>query len=379
MKQNLVFLFIFCPVIMVAQNVGIGTSSPTGKLQVNHRSSTAVGLKLVDSSSNNAGTVEFRNVSNTRRMIVEGYTSSDFNNGQYLDIHSDSAYAATFRGNGYVGIRNTDPQYPLDLNGDINTTGALRANGSAGNNGQVLRSNGDGTMTWADMSEYKNMATFRTAGSGNWTVPAGVTKVWIEVWGGGAGGNYYSGGGGGAYVSGIITVTAGSDIFYSVGAGGAGGFDNATNGTLSSITSDAGITLTAQGGVAPTYSAGPPGVISNGFGGNYSVSPLSFLSFYGEKGQNGQVVQSTILTFPSASYEVTNGGKGGDAGHTTNTGGASNTSYYNLTSSTLVRYSNALANPVTPGGGGGSGLRPLIGGLALGGSAGAEGMVIIHY
>ena len=91
------------------------------------------------------------------------------------------------------------------------------------------------------------------------------------------------------------------------------------------------------------------------------------------------MVQSTILTFPSASYEVTNGGRGGDAGHTSNTGGASNTSYYNLTSSTLVRYSNALANPVTPGGGGGSGLRPLIGGLALGGSAGAEGMVIIHY
>jgi hypothetical protein len=337
-------------------------------------------LKLVDSSINNAGTVEFRNVSNTRRMIVEGYTSSDFNNGQYLDIHSDSAYAATFRGNGYVGIRNTDPQYPLDLNGDINTTGALRANGSAGNNGQVLRSNGDGTMIWADMSEYKNMATFRTAGSGNWTVPAGVTKVWIEVWGGGAGGSFYSGGGGGAYVSGIISVSPANDIFYTVGAGGSGGGDNGTNGTLSSITYSAtAITLTAGGGLAPTYTTGPPGIIGNGYGGSYSVTPAGFLSFYGERGQQGQMAQSTVLAFPAASFEVTNGGRGGDAGHTINTGGASNTSYYNLTSSTLVRYSNALGNPVTPGGGGGSGLRPLIGTLALQGSAGAEGMVIIHY
>ncbi len=278
-----------------------------------------------------------------------------------------------------VGIGNTNPQYPLDISGDINTTGTLRANGNAGTNGQVLRSNGNGTMAWADMSEYKNMATFRTAGSGNWTVPAGVTKVWIEVWGAGAGGNYYAGGGGGAYVSGILTVAAGSGIFYSVGAGGAGGFENATNGTLSSITSDAGITLTAGGGVAPTYTAGPPGVIGNGFGGNYSVSPVGFLSFYGVRGQNGQVAQSIVLTFPSASFEVTNGGRGGDAGHTINTGGAANTSYYNLTSSTLVRYSNTLANPVPPGGGGGSGLRPLIGALALGGATGAEGMVIIHY
>lgn len=95
-----------------------------------------------------------------------------------------------------VGIGNTNPQYPLDISGDINTTGALRANGNAGANGQVLRSNDDGTMAWADMAEYKNMATFRTAGSGNWTVPIAVTKVWIEVWGAGEGGNYYSGGGG---------------------------------------------------------------------------------------------------------------------------------------------------------------------------------------
>ena len=83
-------------------------------------------------------------------MNMTGYNASNFNADNYVDVFSDSAFIATFRGNGSVGVRNLTPQYPLDVNGDINTNGALRANGNAGNNGQVLRSNGNGTMSWVN-------------------------------------------------------------------------------------------------------------------------------------------------------------------------------------------------------------------------------------
>jgi hypothetical protein len=67
-------------------------------------------------------------------------------------------------------------------------------------------------------------------GSYNWTVPANVYAVCVEVWGGGGGGGGSSGatsggrgGGGGGYVWSIIAVTPGQVIPYVVGAGGTGG------------------------------------------------------------------------------------------------------------------------------------------------------------
>jgi hypothetical protein len=44
------------------------------------------------------------------------------------------------------------PDHPLDVTGDINLTGALRANGSTGTSGQVLTSTGGGAMSWTTVS-----------------------------------------------------------------------------------------------------------------------------------------------------------------------------------------------------------------------------------
>ena len=84
------------------------------------------------------------------------------------------------------------------------------------------------------------------SGSGNWTVPSGVTSVQIEVWGAGGGGgsggagsgaNGASGGGGGAYCKkNALTVTPGQTISYVVGAGGAKGV-NEGNGTTGGTSS----------------------------------------------------------------------------------------------------------------------------------------------
>ena len=72
------------------------------------------------------------------------------------------------------------------------------------------------------------VVTFTTTGAGNWTAPAGVTSLTVEVWGGGGrGGSITSGsnevagggGGGGGHSRSVITVTPGQNYAYFVGAG----------------------------------------------------------------------------------------------------------------------------------------------------------------
>ncbi|MBL7886596.1 MAG: hypothetical protein JNJ52_07605, partial [Flavobacterium sp.] len=62
--------------------------------------------------------------------------------------------------------------------------------------------------------------------SGTFTVPAGVTSITVEAWGGGGkggsrtfGNNGYGGGGGGAYARKVVTVIPGNTYTVNVGAG----------------------------------------------------------------------------------------------------------------------------------------------------------------
>jgi hypothetical protein len=96
--------------------------------------------------------------------------------------------------------------------------------------------------------------SFTTAGNTTWQVPAGVTRVFAQVWGAGAGGGggYYvagTGGSGGGYAEGWCPVTPGNVVTLIVGAGGTGGIGGsaATAGGDSSF--NACVTATGGGWV----------------------------------------------------------------------------------------------------------------------------------
>jgi hypothetical protein len=66
--------------------------------------------------------------------------------------------------------------------------------------------------------------------SGTFTVPANITHVMVEMWGGGGGGATFGAGGGGAYTRTVVNVNPGATYTVIVGAGGVGS-SNASNGS----------------------------------------------------------------------------------------------------------------------------------------------------
>ena len=110
--------------------------------------------------------------------------------------------------------------------------------------------------------------------SGTWTKPAGVTKVIVEVQGGGSSGSdgntasaRYTHGGAGGYAKKLIDVSSISSATITVGAGGAGVTSYPSNAGGDSIWSDGTNTVTGGGaGAAGTanYVGGLGGTASGG-------------------------------------------------------------------------------------------------------------------
>jgi len=190
--------------------------------------------------------------------------------------------------------------------------------------------------------------------SSTYTVPAGVTSLQVECWGGGgsggaASGNSSAGGGGagGSYVKNTsIPVNSNSIYTVTVGAGGAATTANGQPGESSWFGSTS--TILAVGGnggvVASTTSSNGTGgavVVTGNIGGTVNT--------YGAGGSNGAIGGGT-------------GGSGG-AGGNGGVGGVGTTS-------------NAAGNPGISPGGAGAGGRRSSGGTKSGGAGGA-GRVII--
>jgi len=187
----------------------------------------------------------------------------------------------------------------------------------------------------------QDMQEFSTPGTDNFTVPVGVTRLLVEVWGAGGGGGGSGadgqgcgggggGGGSGGYSRTIITVTPGEIFVVKIGMEGNGGAVNTGggNGGNSSFETNASVVLVISSGggggvsgVAGVLGAGGAG----GTGGLGDVNALikrignagitgargnsgTFNCFVGLGGNGGLEIGGTME--PPETF----GGKGGGTG-----------------------------------------------------------------
>ena len=196
----------------------------------------------------------------------------------------------------------------------------------AGTSGQVLQSGGtEANPSWVDQTAQTPSVAqvdFFTYGSGSsqtWTVPSGVTRIRVSAVGGGGGGNTYAyAGGGGGFFEKAISVTAGTDVTYTVGSGGTGVQQSvASSGTASTVVYD-GVTYTAGGGGGAAQNLqGAVGVASNGD-----------ININGFRGGLYKRDEASSGTYPAGGEEGGNCGysgfgRGGDGHHTLGKNGES--------------------------------------------------------
>ncbi|WP_460104734.1 phage tail protein [Pseudomonas sp. S2_D10] len=155
---------------------------------------------------------------------------------------------------------------------------------------------------WSELGQtphlpYRAKVLYKTAGVYQWTVPANVWKVFVEVRGGGGSGAFGSqetgagGGGAGGFSTRLVPVTPGSIITVTVGAGGAYVTVGNTSGNPGG-TSSFGPHCSATGGAG--------GLVSGGAGGGYGSGG----DFNGMLGSGNPPVRNSAGT-------GANGGAGG--------------------------------------------------------------------
>lgn len=206
-------------------NVGIGTTTPQARLQIGH-TSTGISptLDLLDITGGAGSLLQFSKQGFTANMQIWSGIFGNTASGNSLNIqHSGGSPIVTVMGDGKVGINEENPASALDVGGGINFSGELRSVGDPGNSGEFLMSRGTGlNPVWGiPVSGFTSMLVVNaSAGTTNFIVPAGVTKIMFEGWsGGGASGfnNYgsyinYRGGGSGAYFKASLTITPGQSF-----------------------------------------------------------------------------------------------------------------------------------------------------------------------
>jgi hypothetical protein len=210
------------PFVANAQNVGIGTTTPQSRLEVKDtiKSQLLISSKFFEDTTQ----LIFKN-RNADNLGTDIILSSNREQGLRFTSKSDltgnvNDSILQLTPQGAVGINNTRPQEKLDVRGNINVTGIIKANGIDGTANQVLMKNGSGNLAWGDMCEFKNRATFTTGTS--CAVLDGVNRVQVELWGGGGGGNHFMGGGVGGFISAILFVTPQGMINYTIATTGSG-------------------------------------------------------------------------------------------------------------------------------------------------------------
>lgn len=345
------FLSGFLSQHLFSQNVGIGTIAPTTKLEV--KNPLKADLKL--SSNNFLDTTQliFSN-RNPANQGTDMHITSNRESGLRFSSKSDLPQnnkdtIMQITPTGLVGIRTAVPLFPLDVKGDVNITGQLLANGNSGDEGQFLRSNGNGTMSWASKERFKNFKIFRNDGfsapiaNSTFTIPSGVTEVGVELWGGGGQATCCGSGASGAYIYAVIPVGSFTSFSTSVGAGG-GCNTCSLLGSTTSLSVTGSFVLTARGGYNSNYVASQGTFTASG-------SYLSNISYFGIEGESAKFSDNFYENSPLGYFIFQRYASGGDAPTRPGSGGKSGWKKTNWDGSSPTLTTGFKGSE--PGGGGG--------------------------
>jgi hypothetical protein len=365
MKKKLYFLIIlFATTGSLSAQVGVNaTNTPPNPKAILDVSSTDKGMLIPRMTTAQKNALPTPVPVGMMVYDISLNNFSYFNGSIWINVSGPSGSPWTvsdpnsyYNRTGNVGIGTTNPQEKLHVGGGI------RAQSLAGVGTRAVEVDANGTLsaTAASMG-FKNMVSFQP-GTTLWTVPAGVTKIFVEAWGGGGGGGIYTfsngllygaGAGSGAYGYNYANVNPGQNLIVIVGYGGEG--TSSTEGMGGGLSEIPGI-VEAQGG--------------SQIGGFESYSNA------GVSGESGHQLELSYGNASAANYNLIlklgdggtayKGGPGGKGGWFVAQN--SNTPIFNIPNDFKSRGGY-------PGGGGGCG-NPYI---STKGGDGGSGLIVIYY
>jgi hypothetical protein len=141
-------------------NVGIGTTSPLGKLQVNEYTVASQGnqnihgeLSVFTNSGDESLFLGIKNAAYPNRGWAFNPVISGVNSDLQIKEHGASGVRMTIQSGGNVGIGTTAPSQKLHISGNMRLTGAFRDRlNSQGAANYVLTSTGSNGTQWVDAS-----------------------------------------------------------------------------------------------------------------------------------------------------------------------------------------------------------------------------------
>jgi hypothetical protein len=251
-NRSLIVMLLLLVNGLTAQNVGISTSAPDAKLHIVSNGAER-GMILEDAESFPLTGLQFTKTGSSENFEINRLLY-DTPESSYFDFNYNGSPKMSLRGDGNLGVGTLNPTQRLDVDGNVNMNGNLLVDNTQGNPGEVLATMPDGSTGWSDPgfgnSRFENSIVFFN--DDTWTVPAGVTEIGVELWGGGGGGTGGHGGNSGNYLYAIIEVPAGDVVTITIGDGGDAVLSGEnteinTSGTFGSLFARGGLTAFANG------------------------------------------------------------------------------------------------------------------------------------